>query len=127
MTDAYRTYAPTREFQAELISRFYADGLPLYYADRFSRALGKGRIYFKREDLNHTGFHKINNALGQILLAKRMGNADHRRDRRWPTWVATATVAAKFGLNVVYMGEVDMARQALNVFRMKLLAPRCGR
>ena len=126
LTDAYRTYAPTREFQAELdqLYRFYAGRpTPLYYADRFSRALGKGRIYFKREDLNHTGAHKINNALGQILLAKRMGKRRIIAETgAGQHGVATATVAAKFGLEcVVYMGEVDMARQALNVFRMKLL------
>jgi len=96
---------------------------PLYFAERMTRELGGPRIYLKREDLLHTGAHKINNTLGQILLAKRMkkrriiaetGAGQHG--------VATATVAAMFGMEcVVYMGAVDMERQALNVYRMKLL------
>jgi len=96
---------------------------PLSFANRLTQYYGKAKIYFKREDLNHTGAHKINNALGQILLAKKMkkeriiaetGAGQHG--------VATATVCAKFGLKcIVYMGEVDIERQSLNVFRMKLL------
>lgn len=123
---AYRKCAADPEFKAELdyLYRYYAGRpTPLYYAERFSRELGKGKVYFKREDLNHTGAHKINNALGQILLARRMGK--HRiiaETGAGQHGVATATVAAKFGLEcVVYMGEVDIARQGLNVFRMKLL------
>ena len=123
---AYRECAADPDFQRELdyLYRYYAGRpTPLYYAERFSREFGKGRVYFKREDLNHTGAHKINNALGQILLARRMGK--HRiiaETGAGQHGVATATVAAKFGLEcLVYMGEVDIARQALNVFRMKLL------
>jgi tryptophan synthase beta chain len=96
---------------------------PLYFAERMTRELGGPRIYLKREDLLHTGAHKINNTLGQILLARRMskrriiaetGAGQHG--------VATATVAAMFGMEcVIYMGEVDMARQSLNVYRMRLL------
>ena len=123
---AYQRYATTPEFQQELaeLSRFYAGRpTPLYYAERFSRELSQGRIYLKREDLTHTGAHKINNALGQILLAKRMGKRRIIAETgAGQHGVATATVAARFGLEcVVYMGELDMARQALNVFRMKLL------
>ncbi|NLC53723.1 MAG: tryptophan synthase subunit beta [Firmicutes bacterium] len=126
LAEAYQRYAATPEFQRELaeLYRFYAGRpTPLYYAGRFSRELGKGQIYLKREDLTHTGAHKINNALGQILLAKRMGKRRIIAETgAGQHGVATATVAAKFGLEcVVYMGEVDIARQALNVFRMKLL------
>src|SRR4029077_1129931 len=96
---------------------------PLYFAEKMTRELGGPRIYLKREDLAHTGAHKINNTLGQILLAKRM------RKRRiiaetgaGQHGVATATVAAMFGMEcVVYMGAVDMERQSLNVYRMRLL------
>lgn len=123
---AYRKYSIDPEFQSELdyLYNYYTGRpTPLYYAERFSRELGKGRVYFKREDLNHTGAHKINNALGQILLAQRMGKRRIIAETgAGQHGVAAATVAAKFGLEcVVYMGEVDMARQALNVFRMKLL------
>lgn len=123
---AYRKCAADPEFKAELdyLYRYYGGRpTPLYYAERFSRELGKGKVYFKREDLNHTGAHKINNALGQILLARRMGKRRIIAETgAGQHGVATATVAAKFGLEcVVYMGEVDIARQALNVFRMKLL------
>lgn len=123
---AYRQYAATPDFQAELASllHYYAGRpSPLYFAERFSRELGAGKVYLKREDLNHTGAHKINNTLGQILLAKRMGKKRIIAETgAGQHGVATATVAAKFGLEcVVYMGEVDIARQSLNVFRMKLL------
>ena len=96
---------------------------PLYLADRLTQEIGGARIYLKREDLNHTGAHKINNALGQILLAKRMGKRRIIAETgAGQHGVATATVCAKFGLEcVVYMGEEDIRRQALNVFRMKLL------
>ncbi len=123
---AYQKYSQDPEFNKELdyLYRYYS-GRPtsLYYAERFSQELGKGKVYFKREDLNHTGAHKINNALGQILLARRMGKTRIIAETgAGQHGVATATVAAKFGLKcVVYMGEVDIARQALNVFRMKLL------
>src|SRR4029077_5463318 len=92
---------------------------PLYYAERLTNALGGAKIYLKREDLLHTGAHKINNALGQILLARRMGK--HRiiaETGAGQQGVATATVAARFGCEcVIYMGQVDMDRQALNVAR----------
>ncbi|RDD60345.1 tryptophan synthase subunit beta [Ferruginivarius sediminum] len=96
---------------------------PLYYAERLSEALGGAKIYLKRDELNHTGAHKINNTLGQILLAKRMGKRRIIAETgAGQHGVATATVCARFNLPcVVYMGETDMARQAPNVFRMKLL------
>lgn len=123
---AYRKYSQDPDFLSELdylFRNFSGRPTPLYYAERFSRELGQGKVYFKREDLNHTGAHKINNALGQILLARRMGKTRIIAETgAGQHGVATATVAAKFGLKcVVYMGEVDIARQALNVFRMKLL------
>jgi tryptophan synthase beta chain len=96
---------------------------PLYFAERWTERLGGARIYLKREDLLHTGAHKINNALGQILLAKRLGKRRIIAETgAGQHGVATATVCARFGLEcVVYMGEVDMQRQALNVARMRLL------
>ncbi len=126
MEAAYRRYATDPEFIAELqdlYTHYSGRPTPLYYAERFSRELGGAQVYFKREDLNHTGAHKINNALGQILLAKRMGKKRIIAETgAGQHGVATATVAAKFGLQcTVYMGEVDVARQSLNVFRMKLL------
>jgi len=96
---------------------------PLYFAERMTRELGGPKIYLKREDLLHTGAHKINNTLGQILLARRMGKRRIIAETgAGQHGVATATVAAMFGMDcVVYMGEVDMRRQALNVYRMRLL------
>ena len=96
---------------------------PLYHAERWSRELGGAQIYLKREDLNHTGSHKINNTVGQALLAKRMGKTRIIAETgAGQHGVATATVAARLGLEcVVYMGAVDVARQSLNVYRMKLL------
>ena len=96
---------------------------PLTFAQNLTNHYGKGKIYLKREDLCHTGAHKINNALGQILLAKKLGKTRIIAETgAGQHGVATATVCAKFGLKcVVYMGEVDMERQSLNVFRMKLL------
>ncbi len=96
---------------------------PLTFAENLTNHYGKAKIYLKREDLCHTGAHKINNALGQILLAKKLGKTRIIAETgAGQHGVATATVCAKFGLNcVVYMGEVDMERQSLNVFRMKLL------
>ena len=101
---------------------------PLYLAARMTERLGGAKVYLKREDLLHTGAHKINNALGQVLLARRMGKKRIIAETgAGQHGVATATVAARFGLEcVVYMGEVDMARQALNVTRMRL-ARRQGR
>jgi tryptophan synthase beta chain len=96
---------------------------PLYFAERMTRRFGGAQIYFKRDELNHTGAHKINNTLGQILLARRMGKKRIIAETgAGQHGVATATVCALFGLKcIVYMGETDIARQAPNVFRMKLL------
>jgi len=96
---------------------------PLYYAERLTEHLGGAKIYFKREELNHTGAHKINHAIGQVLLAKRMGKTRVIAETgAGQHGVATATVAARFGLEcTVFMGEVDIERQKPNVFRMKLL------
>lgn len=96
---------------------------PLYYAENMTKQLGGAKIYLKREDLNHTGAHKINNAIGQVLLAKRMGKKKVIAETgAGQHGVATATVAAKFGLECkIFMGEEDMKRQALNVKKMELL------
>ena len=114
------------EFQAELnyyLRQFCGRPTPLYFAQRLTRELNGPRIYLKREDLLHTGAHKINNALGQALLARRMGKTRVIAGTgAGQHGVASATVAAMFGLQcVVYMGEVDCERQALNVYRMKML------
>ena len=113
-------------FQNELqyyLREFCGRPTPLYYAERLTQALGGAKIYLKREDLLHTGAHKINNCMGQILLAKRMGKTRVIAETgAGQHGVATATVAAMFGLKcVIYMGELDCRRQALNVFRMKML------
>jgi tryptophan synthase beta chain len=126
LQEAYDTAKNDPEFQAELsdLSTYYA-GRPskLYYAEGLTKHLGGAKIYFKREDLNHTGSHKINNCLGQILLAKRMGKTRIIAETgAGQHGVASATVAARFGLPcVVYMGATDVERQKPNVFRMKLL------
>src|SRR4051812_49192381 len=114
------------EFQRELkyyLKEFCGRPTPLYYAERLTRELGGAKIYLKREDLLHTGAHKINNSIGQILLAKRMGKTRIIAETgAGQHGVATATVAAMFGFKcVIYMGAVDCERQALNVFRMKML------
>ncbi|MDP9589396.1 tryptophan synthase subunit beta [Shinella sp. AETb1-6] len=113
-------------FQAELKdlgAHYIGRPSPLYYAERLTQHLGGAKIYFKREELNHTGSHKINNCIGQILLAKRMGKTRIIAETgAGQHGVASATVAARFGLPcVVYMGATDVERQAPNVFRMKLL------
>ena len=113
-------------FQQELqyyLHEFCGRPTPLYFAERLTRELGGPKIYLKREDLLHTGAHKINNAMGQILLARRMGKTRIIAETgAGQHGVATATVSAMFGLKcVIYMGEVDCARQALNVYRMKML------
>jgi tryptophan synthase beta chain len=123
---AYRDAQQDPAFQTELdgLLRTYAGRpTPLYFARRLSETLGGARLYFKREDLLHTGAHKINNALGQALLARRMGKKRIIAETgAGQHGVATATVCALFGLEcVVYMGEEDMRRQRLNVFRMRLL------
>lgn len=114
------------EFQKELqyyLREFVGRPTPLYYAERLTKDLGGAKIYLKREDLLHTGAHKINNAIGQILLAKRMGKTRIIAETgAGQHGVATATVSAMFGLKcVIYMGAVDCERQALNVYRMKML------
>jgi tryptophan synthase beta chain len=124
-----KAYLEAREdprFQAELddlLHNYAGRPTPLYYARRLSETLGGARLYVKREDLLHTGAHKINNCLGQILLARRMGKRRIIAETgAGQHGVATATVCALFGMEcVVYMGEEDMRRQSLNVFRMRLL------
>ena len=107
---------------ADLLHNYAGRPTPLYYAKRLSETLGGAKIYLKREDLLHTGAHKINHCLGQILLARRMGKKRIIAETgAGQHGVATATVCALFGLEcVVYMGEEDMRRQRLNVFRMRL-------
>lgn len=114
------------EFQAELAhlnTHYTGRPSPLYFAERLTEELGGAKIYFKRDELNHTGSHKINNCLGQILLAKRMGKTRIIAETgAGQHGVASATVAARFGIPCfVYMGATDVERQAPNVFRMKLL------
>lgn len=126
LEDAYQTYSKDPEFLAELnyLHTQYT-GRPslLYYAERLTEHLGGAKIYLKREDLNHTGAHKINNTIGQALLAKRMGKKKVIAETgAGQHGVATATVAALLGLECkVFMGEEDTKRQQLNVFRMNLL------
>ena len=122
---AYAKYKDDPEFISELkeLYRDYA-GRPsmLYYADKMTKDLGGAKIYIKREDLNHTGSHKINNVLGQVLLAKKMGKRIIAETGSGQHGVATATVCALFGLECeVYMGAEDCRRQSLNVYRMNLL------
>src|SRR5439155_26886962 len=113
-------------FQEELayyLRRYCGRPTPLYFAERLTERLGGARIYLKREDLLHTGAHKINNTIGQVLLARRMGKGRIIAETgAGQHGVATATVCALFGLDcVIYMGAEDMRRQSLNVFRMQLL------
>src|SRR5215467_12438153 len=127
--DLERAYAAAKAdpaFQREMdghLAHYVGRPSPLYFAERLTAHLGGAKIYLKREDLNHTGVHKINNCLGQILLARRMGKTRIIAETgAGQHGVATATVAARFGLPcTVYMGEVDMERQQPNVFRMRLL------
>jgi tryptophan synthase beta chain len=126
LEDAYRKAMNDPNFQKELdtLLRTYAGRpTPLTPAHRIASHIGKGRIYLKREDLTHTGAHKINNAIGQILLARRMGKTRIIAETgAGQHGVATATVAALFGMECeIYMGTEDMRRQSLNVFRMRLL------
>ncbi|MEK4056626.1 tryptophan synthase subunit beta [Paenibacillus sp. FSL F4-0087] len=123
---AYSHFSEDEEFNKELnylLSEYSGRETPLYHAEQLSRRLGGPKIYLKREDLNHTGAHKINNAIGQGLLAKRMGKKKVIAETgAGQHGVATATVAALLGLECkVFMGEEDTQRQQLNVFRMKLL------
>ena len=127
--DLEKAYARAKAdpaFQAEMngyLEHYIGRPTPLYFADRLSAHLGGAKIYFKREDLNHSGAHKVNNVLGQILLARRMGKERIIAETgAGMHGVATATLCAKFGLPcVVYMGEVDVERQQPNVLRMRAL------
>ena len=123
---AYEKHRVSADFQAELdadLARFVGRPSPLYHAERWSRKLGGAQIYLKREDLNHTGAHKVNNTVGQALLAQRMGKKRVIAETgAGQHGVATATVAARLGMEcVVYMGSEDIQRQAINVYRMRLL------
>ena len=126
LEDEYARAQKDPEFAQELqyyLREFCGRPTPLYFAERLTKELGGAKIYLKREDLLHTGAHKINNAIGQILLARRMGKTRIIAETgAGQHGVATATVSAMFGLKcVIYMGAVDCERQALNVFRMKML------
>ncbi len=126
LTAAFEKYLRDPEFLAELdsdLTHFVGRPSPLYYAERWSNQIGGARIYLKREDLNHTGAHKINNTVGQALLAKRMGKRRVIAETgAGQHGVASATVAARLGMDcVVYMGSEDIKRQAINVYRMKLM------
>ncbi len=123
---ALNQYKDDPEFQKELdyyLKKFVGRPNPLYFCERLTEHLGGARIYFKREDLNHTGAHKINNTIGQVLLAKRLGKKRIIAETgAGQHGVATATACALFNMEcIVYMGELDTERQALNVFRMELL------
>ena len=123
---AYAHYSRDPEFIAEFqseLKHFVGRPSPIYHAKRWSELLGGAQIYLKREDLNHTGAHKVNNTIGQALLAKRMGKPRVIAETgAGQHGVASATVAARFGMKcVVYMGAEDVARQSANVYRMKLL------
>ena len=126
LKEAYQKFKHDADFQAQFhydLAQYVGRPSPLYLAERLTREAGGASIWLKREDLNHTGAHKINNTIGQILLAKSMGKKRIIAETgAGQHGVATATVCARLGLEcVVYMGEVDIARQAINVFRMKLL------
>jgi tryptophan synthase beta chain len=123
---AYETAKADPAFREELegfLEHYVGRPSPLYFAERLTEHLGGAKIYFKRDELNHTGAHKINNVMGQILLARRMGKSRIIAETgAGQHGVATATACARFGLDcIVYMGEVDVERQKPNVFRMKLL------
>jgi len=126
LTQAYESLKNDPEFLKELdadLADYVGRPSPIYFAERWSQKIGGANIYLKREDLNHTGAHKVNNTIGQALLAKRMGKTRIIAETgAGQHGVASATVAARLGLEcVVYMGEVDVQRQAANVYRMKLL------
>ena len=126
LEQAYAAACHDPAFQTELdglLKNFAGRPTPLYFAERLTESLGGAKIYLKREDLLHTGAHKINNALGQALLARRMGKQRIVAETgAGQHGVATATVCARLGLDcVVYMGEEDMRRQRLNVIRMRML------
>jgi len=126
LEEAYKQAQADPEFHKEFdhyLHQYVGRPSPLYYADRLTKHLGGAKIYLKREDLNHTGAHKVNNTVGQALLARRMGKTKVIAETgAGQHGVATATVAALFGMSCeVFMGTEDIRRQALNVFRMKLL------
>jgi tryptophan synthase beta chain len=126
LNEAYQKYLKDPDFQAELdadLAHFVGRPSPLYFAERLSKQVGRARIFLKREDLNHTGAHKITNTVGQALLAQRMGKKRIIAETgAGQHGVASATVAARMGMEcVVYMGEEDIRRQAINVYRMRLL------
>ncbi len=126
LTAAYEASKEDEAFQTELaayLSDYVGRETPLYFAEQLTKKLGGAKIYLKREDLNHTGAHKINNALGQVLLAKKMGKKKIIAETgAGQHGVATATAAALFGMEcTIFMGALDVKRQALNVFRMELL------
>ncbi len=126
LRDAYARYSQDKEFLEEFryeLKHFVGRPSPVYHAKRWSQQAGGAQIFFKREDLNHTGAHKINNVIGQALLARRMGKPRIIAETgAGQHGVATATICARFGLEcVVYMGSEDVKRQAQNVYRMKLL------
>jgi tryptophan synthase beta chain len=126
---AYTKYQHDPEFVAEFrreLTHFVGRPSPIYHADRLSRELGGAQIYLKREDLNHTGAHKVNNTIGQALLAKRMGKKRVIAETgAGQHGVATATICARYGMEcVVYMGSEDVKRQSPNVYRMNLLGAR---
>ena len=126
LEQAYNHYRDDKEFKEEYayyLRQYVGRPNPLYFAEKLTRKLGGAKIYLKREDLNHTGAHKVNNTIGQALLARRMGKKKVIAETgAGQHGVATATVAALFGMECeVFMGEEDIRRQSLNVFRMKLL------
>ena len=126
LEEAYNLYKNDPEFQAEMdrdLAEFVGRPSPIYLAENWSNSVGGAKIYLKREDLNHTGAHKINNTIGQALLAKRMGKKRVIAETgAGQHGVASATVAARLGMEcIVYMGAEDVKRQAQNVYRMKLL------
>ena len=126
LAQKYELIKDDKEFRAEVqddLEKFVGRPSPLYFAKHWSKKLGGAKVYLKREDLNHTGAHKINNTVGQILLAKHMGKTRIIAETgAGQHGVATATVAARHGLEcVIYMGEEDIKRQSLNVYRIKIL------
>ncbi len=126
LTKTYQDLKQQPDFQSQLdwdLSHYVGRPSPLYYAERWSNMLGGAKIYLKREDLNHTGAHKVNNCIGQALVAKAMGKKRIIAETgAGQHGVATATVAARFGLEcIVFMGSEDIQRQSLNVYRMRLL------
>lgn len=132
LTEVYEKFKTDKDFKKELnyyLQEFVGRPTSLYFAERLTKSLGGAKIYLKREDLCHTGAHKINNVIGQVLLAKRLGKKRIIAETgAGQHGVATATGAAMFGLECeIYMGAEDVARQSLNVFRMKLLGAKVNR